>query len=429
MIKKIFSYKLLKFLIGGGVAALFNLYLIFAMIEQLGWNDPFLRNLANAIAIELSLIFSFFIYRTWVWSGGNWNIKDVLMRQIPLYHVSAGSAVILRVFVVFPALDWLKVDYRLNTLIGVLLSAFLNYFISDRLVFKNQSSKSQDIFYPEGLEPSLHKKEYLKHREEYQSIELLSLVIPAYNEEEGLESTIQNITHTLEREKVPYEILVINDNSKDNTELVLQRICNNTLGVRYINNYYPNGFGFAVRCGLENFEGDAVAIVMADSSDSPEDIVHYYRKLKDGYECVFGSRFIKGGKVFDYPTHKLIVNRLANLFIKVLFGLKFNDTTNAFKAYRREVIEGISPLISHHFNLTVEIPLKSIARGYSYTVVPITWTNRKTGISKLRIREMGSRYLFIVLSILLEKFLSRGDYIRKHTRVKSLIKSSQNHEN
>lgn len=427
MIKKIFSYKLLKFLIGGGVATLFNLYLIFVMIEQLGWNDPFLRNLANAIAIELSLIFSFFIYRTWVWSGGNWNIKDVLMRQIPLYHLSAGSAVVLRIFVVFPALDWLKVDYRLNTLIGVLLSAFLNYFISDRLVFKNQSSKSQDIFYPEGLEPSLHKKEYLKHREEPQSIELLSLVIPAYNEEEGLESTIQNITQTLEREKVPYEILVINDNSKDNTELVLQRICNNTLGVRYINNYYPNGFGFAVRCGLENFEGDAVAIVMADSSDSPEDIVHYYRKLKDGYECVFGSRFIKGGKVFDYPTHKLIVNRLANLFIKVLFGLKFNDTTNAFKAYRREVIEGISPLISHHFNLTVEIPLKSIARGYNYTVVPITWTNRKTGISKLRIREMGSRYLFIVLSILLEKFLSRGDYIRKHTRVKPLIKSNQNH--
>ena len=429
MIKKIFSYKLLKFLIGGGVAALFNLYLIFVMIEQLGWNDPLLRNLANAIAIESSLIFSFFIYRTWVWSGGNWNIKDVLTRQIPLYHLSAGSAVVLRIFVVFPALDWLKVDYRLNTLIGVLLSAFLNYFISDRLVFKNQSSKSQDIFYPEGLEPSLHKKEYLKHREEYQSIELLSLVIPAYNEEEGLESTIQNITQTLEREKVPYEILVINDNSKDNTELVMQRICNNILGVRYINNYYPNGFGFAVRCGLENFEGDAVAIVMADSSDSPEDIVHYYRKLEEGYECVFGSRFVKGGQIFDYPLHKLIVNRLANIFIKVLFGLKFNDTTNAFKAYRREVIEGISPLISHHFNLTVEIPLKSIARGYNYTVVPITWTNRKTGMSKLRIREMGSRYLFIVLSILLEKFLSRGDYVRKHTRVKALIKSNQNHAN
>jgi len=428
-IKNTLLTKVFRFLIIGAFLSLINIILIYFAIEKLGFNTPFLRNIANLFSTEISLLIGFFTYRNFLWRGGEWNVKEVLLKQIPLYHLSAGSTVILRVFIIFPILDWLKVDYKINTLIGILLSAALNYIVSDRLVFKNQSSKSQDIFYPEGLEPSLHKKEYLKHREEPQSIELLSLVIPAYNEEEGLESTIQNITQTLEREKVPYEILVINDNSKDNTELVLQRICNNTLGVRYINNYYPNGFGFAVRCGLENFEGDAVAIVMADSSDSPEDIVHYYRKLKDGYECVFGSRFIKGGKVFDYPTHKLIVNRLANLFIKVLFGLKFNDTTNAFKAYRREVIEGISPLISHHFNLTVEIPLKSIARGYSYTVVPITWTNRKTGISKLRIREMGSRYLFIVLSILLEKFLSRGDYIRKHTRVKSLIKSSQNHEN
>lgn len=427
MTKKIFSPKVFKFIIGGGIAALFNLFLIFVMIEWLNWNQPFMRNLANIISIELSLLLSFFIYRLWVWTGGSWKIKEILLKQIPLYHLSAGSSIVLRVFLLFPILDWLKIDYKVNTLVGVLLSAVLNYLISDRLVFKNHSNKSQDIFYPEGLEPSLHKKEYFKHREAHQSIELFSLVIPAYNEEEGIESTIQNITQTLEQEKIPYEILIVNDNSKDNTELVLQRICNSTSNVRYINNYYPNGFGFAVRCGLENFDGDAVAIVMADSSDSPENIIHYFRKLEEGYECVFGSRFVKGGKVFDYPTHKLIINRLANLFIKIIFGLKFNDTTNAFKAYRREVIEGISPLISHHFNLTVEVPLKSIARGYDYTVIPITWTNRKTGVSKLRIREMGSRYLFIVLSILLEKFLSRGDYVRKHTRIKSLIKINQNH--
>jgi len=427
--KKVHLPQILRFLAGGGISALFNLLLIFVMIEYLEWNGPLWRNLANVISIELSLLLSFFIYRLWVWTGGTWNFREVIFKQIPLYHLSAGSAVFLRVFVLFPILDGLKLDYKVNTLLGVLLSASLNYIISDRIVFNNQSSESQDIFCPEGLEPSLHKKEYFKHREEYESIDLFSLVIPAYNEEDSIESTIQNITQALEKENIFYEVLVVNDNSKDNTELVLQRICNNTLGVRYINNYYPNGFGFAVRCGLENFKGDAVAIVMADSSDSPEDIVHYYRKLEEGYECVFGSRFVRGGKVFDYPRHKLIINRLANLFIKVLFGLKFNDTTNAFKAYRREVIEGISPLISHHFNLTVEIPLKSIARGYNYTVIPITWTNRKTGISKLRIREMGSRYLFIVLSILLEKFLSRGDYIRKHTRVKSLIKSKPNHAN
>ncbi|HBE18133.1 MAG TPA: glycosyl transferase, partial [Cyanobacteria bacterium UBA11367] len=230
--------------------------------------------------------------------------------------------------------------------------------------------------------------------------------------------TIQSISKLLEAHNIVYEIVVVNDNSRDRTEELLQQLVAQNSKLRYINNYYPNGFGFAVRCGLENFKGDAVAIVMADSSDSPENIVDYYYKLQEGYDCVFGSRFIKGGKVIDYPIHKLIVNRLANLFIKVLFGLNFNDTTNAFKIYRREAIEGVAPLLSHHFNLTVEIPLKAIVRGYTYTIIPITWRNRKTGISKLKIKEMGSRYLFIVLYIFLEKWLSRGDYVRQHPKSK-----------
>lgn len=242
---------------------------------------------------------------------------------------------------------------------------------------------------------------------------LLSLVMPAYNEEGSVADTVISIVEFLRQHQVRHEVLVVNDNSRDGTESVLQHLAENYPEVRYVNNSYPNGFGFAVRCGLENFRGDAVAIVMADGSDAAEDILQYYSKLREGYDCVFGSRFIRGGRVIDYPTHKLLVNRMANLFVQVLFGLPYNDTTNAFKAYRREVIEGVQPLISHHFNLTVEIPLKAIVRGYSYTMIPITWKNRKSGISKLKIREMGSRYLFVVLSILLERWLSRGDYVRK----------------
>jgi dolichol-phosphate mannosyltransferase len=237
-------------------------------------------------------------------------------------------------------------------------------------------------------------------------------VIPAYNEESCIEQTIHSIIKVLEDKKIPHEILVVNDNSRDHTETLLQQLSVQNSKFHYINNYYPNGFGFAVRCGLENFQGDAVVIVMADGSDAPEDIVNYYYKLQEGYECVFGSRFIKGGKVIDYPAHKLIVNRLANLFIKILFGINFNDTTNAFKGYRREVIDGVAPLLSHHFNLTVEIPLKAIIRKYSYTTIPITWRNRTTGVSKLKLKEMGSRYLFIVLYVFLEKVLSREDYVR-----------------
>jgi dolichol-phosphate mannosyltransferase len=427
MLKAFFNGKVFKFLLGGGVAAFINILLMAYLVEHRGFDTLFLRNIANAISIEISLVASFFIYRIWVWTGGSWKLKEVLFRQIPLYHLSAATAIAVRVFVIFPLLDWLKVNYTINTLVGVIIGATLNYVISDRLVFK-ESRKStnlqetgdaqSDLFYPEGLEPAIANHSNIHSRLRISSkTDVLSIVIPAYNEEGCIVPTVESISLLLEEEKIPYEILVVNDNSRDCTEELLQQLSSQNSKVRYINNYYPNGFGFAVRCGLENFRGDAVAVVMADSSDAPENIVDYYCKLQEGYDCVFGSRFIKGGKVIDYPPHKLIVNRLANLFIQILFGLKFNDITNAFKAYRREVIEGISPLLSHHFNLTVEMPLKAIVRGYSYTTVPITWQNRATGVSKLKLKEMGSRYLFIVLYAWLEKHLSRGDYVQLPNRV------------
>ena len=240
----------------------------------------------------------------------------------------------------------------------------------------------------------------------------ISVVIPAHNEEGCLYGTVSSIVDTLEQEGIRYEVLIVNDNSADNTLAVCHQLVQTFKTVRYVNNQPPNGFGFAVRRGLDEFEGDAVAIMMADASDDPQDLVVGYYKLLEGYDCVFGSRFIKPGKVVDYPVHKLLINRWANWFIKVIFRLGYNDITNAFKIYRREVINGVQPILSHHFNLTVELPLKAIVRGFSYKVIPMRWYNRKTGISKLKIKEMGSRYLFIVLYVWLEKHLSRGDYHR-----------------
>lgn len=243
---------------------------------------------------------------------------------------------------------------------------------------------------------------------------VLSVVIPAHNEAESLEATVAALVTALETAGITHEILIVNDNSTDNSSAVLADLADRFATVRSIDNRPPNGFGFAVRAGLEAFRGDVVAIVMADGSDDPADLINSFKKLGEGYDCVFGSRFIAGSQVIDYPVHKLILNRLANLFIRILFRQRFNDFTNAFKIYRRAVIAGVQPILSHHFNLTVELPLKAIIRGYSFAVVPISWKNRKAGISKLRIREMGSRYLFIVLYCLIEKQLSRGDYHRRN---------------
>ncbi len=239
---------------------------------------------------------------------------------------------------------------------------------------------------------------------------LFSVVIPAYNEAINLKNTLPPLIEALNKENIQHEIVVVNDNSSDNTEEVIATLKVSYPTIRMVTNSPPNGFGLAVRCGLQAFEGDAVIIVMADGSDAPEDVVAFYRKLQEGYDCVFGSRFISGGKTVDYPFHKMILNRLANTFIRVLFQIRYNDITNAFKCYRRHVIAGLNPLLAHHFNLTVELPLKSIIRGFNYAVVPNAWYNRKEGVSKLKIREMGSRYLFIVLYCLIERLFSRGDY-------------------
>ncbi|MEQ8304008.1 MAG: glycosyltransferase family 2 protein [Cyclobacteriaceae bacterium] len=242
----------------------------------------------------------------------------------------------------------------------------------------------------------------------------LSVVIPAHNEEGSVEQTVRSLFDTLSMYGIDHEIVVINDNSKDKTESILETLKMTVPSLNYHTNTGPNGFGYAVRYGLERFQGDCVAVMMADLSDDPEDLVKYYNKMVEGdYDCVFGSRFIKGGAVYDYPRVKKIINRLANFIVSVTMGMRYNDTTNAFKLYKKSTIEGIKPFLAPHFNLTLELPLKAIVRGYTYTVLPNSWTNRKAGESKLKIKEMGSRYFFILLYCLIEKFFSRGDYQKK----------------
>lgn len=272
---------------------------------------------------------------------------------------------------------------------------------------------------------------------------MLSVVIPARDEEACIASTVEHLHLELDLRSVPHEIIVVDDGSKDRTWQILQdeaRRLNSSpqkmgesrseIGgsgagdnptrhsshgashriLHCVQNPGPHGFGRAIQLGLDSMTGDAAVIFMADESDDCRDVVRYWEKLNEGYDCVFGSRFMKGGGTIDYPPIKLFMNRMANAFVRFLFRHGLNDTTNAFKAYRKEVIDGIRPILSPHFNITVELPLKAVVRGYSFAVIPITWRNRRHGVAKLKIREMGSRYLFIVLYVWLEKYFSRGDY-------------------
>ena len=193
---------------------------------------------------------------------------------------------------------------------------------------------------------------------------LLSIIVPARDEENSVAVMLGSTVEVLDREKIPFEIIVVDDGSQDGTVRVVRDVAADDPRIRLTHCLEPHGFGMAVRKGLQIYSGDVAAIMMADLSDDPEDLVRCYRKLDEGYDCVFGSRFRPESKLIDYPVHKLVINRLANWFIKVLFRIPFNDTTNAFKLYRRSVVDAIQPLISRHFNLTVEMPLKAIIPAF-----------------------------------------------------------------
>ena len=242
----------------------------------------------------------------------------------------------------------------------------------------------------------------------------LSVVIPARDERGHLPGTLRELDAALRDAAIEYELVVVDDHSSDGSFQLLHELAAELPCLVAVENERAGGYGHAVVRGIDASSGDAVAVFMADGSDRPEDLVRFVRAMEeDGVDCVFGTRFSRGGKVVDYPLPKLLLNRLANNFIRVLFGFRYDDVTNAFKLYRRSVLDGARPFLSHHFNLTVELPLKAIIRGYSYSVVPNTWVNRRAGVSKFQIKEMGSRYVFIVLYCWLERRLSRGDYVRK----------------
>ena len=240
----------------------------------------------------------------------------------------------------------------------------------------------------------------------------VSIVIPAYNEEHNIVKCMEELRSVIgQKYGIPYEIVVVNDNSKDDTEALVRGQMQVDPAVRLVSRKPPGGFGRAVRSGLEEVRGDIVVIYMADLSDDAEDVVAYYRKIQEGYDCVFGSRFIKGSKVNHYPKLKLVVNRIVNHCIQIMFWTRFNDLTNAFKAYRTEVIRECGPYHASHFNITLELSLGALVRKYNIVQVPISWSGRTWGSSNLRIGEMGRRYLSTLLMMFFARYLIADDLI------------------
>ncbi len=239
----------------------------------------------------------------------------------------------------------------------------------------------------------------------------LSIIIPAHNEEKNLPAAVSELQETLRQECVPYEIIVVNDCSSDGTAALIASMMAADPCVRTVDRTPPGGFGRAIRAGLALVEGDVVIPYMADKSDDPADAVRYYRKIEEGYDCVFGSRFRPGARVENYPRVKLFWNRVVNRCIQAMFLCPFNDLTNAFKAYRAEVILDCGPYRASHFNITIEMSLSALVRKYKIAEIPIAWNGRTWGNSNLRLTQMGRRYLATLLKVFAERLLVSDDLI------------------
>ncbi len=233
----------------------------------------------------------------------------------------------------------------------------------------------------------------------------LSIVIPCKNESETIEKTIYHIQKNLEKKQIEFEVILINDFSNDNTKNILEYLDKEKSFVKSYNND-RKGLGGAITIGINKAQKEYLVIFMADMSDDLNDLIRYYENIsKKDLDSIFGSRFTKNSKIIDYPLVKLILNRLFNNFVRVIFLTKYNDFTNAFKIYKTKTLRELLPIVSENFNTFLELPLKIISRGYSFEIISINWENRKTGTSKFKVRELTSKYIFTLIYCFLEKNL------------------------
>jgi uncharacterized protein (TIRG00374 family) len=224
----------------------------------------------------------------------------------------------------------------------------------------------------------------------------ISIVVPAHNEEGNLENLVSKLIPVLEshRETKDYELVLVDDNSKDGSPSIVDRLAAENPRIKPVHRRDTPGFGNAIKSGFRTASGDVIIPFMGDLSDNPEDVPKLVQKIEQGYDIAYGSRFVKGGSLQGYPSTKMIANRVFNNLVRFSFGIPNKDVTNAFKAYKREVLEaiGIDNIEANGFDLTVEVPLKAYILGFKSVEVPVSWNGREKGEAKLKLSRNGSIY-------------------------------------
>lgn len=196
----------------------------------------------------------------------------------------------------------------------------------------------------------------------------------------------------IKKNNLDAQIVLVDDNSNDSTSEIcdaFQKKYENILAIHRINN---SGMGNALIEGTKKASGSVIVWVMADLSDDLNTIPKFLKKIEDGYDLVFGSRYMKGGSSGDIPYMKALFSRNFTNLTRIFMGINVHDITNAFRAFKKELLENIH-LESTDFAISPEFAIKAKIKGFKLGEVPTKYFNRKLGRTKFKMLKMGIRYV------------------------------------
>ncbi len=211
------------------------------------------------------------------------------------------------------------------------------------------------------------------------------VIIPTYKEKENIEALVKTISSL----SIPFDILIIDDNSPDGTASVVKNLQSENKNLHLIERPGKMGLGSAYKTGfkwaLEN-GFDYIFEMDADFSHNPDDLVRLYKACNDdGADVAIGSRYVSGVNVINWPLSRVLMSYFASIYVRLITGMKIMDTTAGFKCYRKEVLENIHPeqIKSKGYGFQIEMKFIAWKLGYKIVEVPIIFTDRRLGSSKM----------------------------------------------
>ena len=205
---------------------------------------------------------------------------------------------------------------------------------------------------------------------------LISVVIPAFNEQANIVQVIAQTESALDSLNLPYEVIVVDDGSCDNTK----RYASNN-GAKLISYNVNRGKGYAMRVGLAKAKGQLLVTIDADGSFKPNEIPRMIKPLLNGIDVVIGSRFLSNNGDVTSKLH-IFGNMFFNILIMVLTQKRITDSQTGFRAFKRKVLKKLT-LFSEGFEIETELTIKTLQNGFKIHEEPISCSKRRNGRSKV----------------------------------------------